>query len=144
MNAIDALKEWAIAEEEYRYLMGKMSEYKDYIGYLRGLSGFQGDGTPKASTPSDPTPKKAERVLSAKEEYDSIIKEIEKRTTTVAKAQMLVESVLIHLDPIYRTIAEMRYKKRCKWQGIAMSIGYEVRSVMRRHDDLLKEIEKRL
>ena len=124
MNNVRAIMwRWGGAPEQVRRYQQQIRAFQDRQNDYRDLSAVSYSGAPKSNAISDPTGKKAVKILELMELYEETIRETTVLLNRTCNLLMKVDRILEDLSPLQRQIAYMRYRDKRTWVFITMKLN---------------------
>lgn len=137
------METWELNEKKKEYLNGyrdaKRREKRilEQIQQLRLDTMFpclQGDGMPRGSSQSD--------LSDYMSRYDALMGELEQeRLIAITEYENMHRAIRKMKDEEEKEILERKYLMRQTWEKIAKELGYDRRTVIRKHGNALKNFE---
>ena len=124
MNNMRAVMwKWGSAPEQVKRYQQQIRAFQDRQNDYRDLSAVSYSGTPKSNAISDPTGRKAIKILELMELYEKTIQETTVLLNRTCDLLMKVDKILEDLSPLQRQIAYMRYRDKRTWVFITMRLN---------------------
>ncbi len=122
-NIRTVMWKWGGAPEQARRYQKQIKDFRDRLDDYRDLSAMTYDGGPKSTAVSDPTGKKAMKILELMELYEKTIEQTTILMNRTLALMLLVDKILEDLPPLQRQIAYLRYRDKRPWVYITMRLS---------------------
>lgn len=114
---------WGDAREQAKRYQSQIKDFENKIEDMRGLSGMSYDGLPHGNAISDPTARKAEKIIQLCELYEQTIKQTYILLNRTLDMMVKVDKLLEECSPIQRQIAYLRYRDKQSWVYVSMKLN---------------------
>lgn len=122
-NIRKAMWNWGDAREQANRYQSQIKDFENRLDDMRGLSGMNYDGMPHGTGISDPTARKAEKILQLCELYEQTITQTYLLLNRTLDMMVKVDRLLEDCSPLQRQIAYLRYRERRPWIYVSMKLN---------------------
>lgn len=123
MNYRKIMWQWGGAPEQVRRYQQQIKAFRDRQDEYRDISAVNYDGGPKSTAISDPTGKKAMKILELMDLYEETIRQTTVLLNKTCRLMTEVDRILEELPPLQRKIAYLRYRDGKTWVYITMRLN---------------------
>ncbi|MBQ8994529.1 MAG: hypothetical protein IJ091_01815 [Oscillospiraceae bacterium] len=131
---------WGDAREQASRYQTQIREFENRLEEMRGLSAMKYDGMPRGTDISDPTARKAEKILQLCTLYEETITQTYILLNRKLDLMVKVDKLLEDCSPLQRSIAYLRYRERRPWVYISMKLNVSEAWARRQDEALCKYI----
>lgn len=122
-NIRKAMWNWGDAREQANRYQSQIKDFENRLDDMRGLSGLNFDGLPRGNSISDPTARKAEKILQLCELYEQTITQTYILLNRTLDMMVKVDRLLEDCSPLQRQIAYLRYRERRPWIYVSIKLN---------------------
>lgn len=122
-NIRKAMWNWGDAREQANRYQSQIKDFENRLDDMRGLSGLNFDGLPHGNSISDPTARKAEKILQLCELYEQTITQTYILLNRTLDMMVKVDRLLEDCSPLQRQIAYLRYRERRPWIYVSIKLN---------------------
>ena len=136
------LYRWATCDQTCHKAVTDIARYREMVKDARDITGVSYDGMPHGTDVTNPTERKALKVLKLEEEYEAHIEYLLAQVTGDLEVKRMVDNVLESFPPIYTQMAVLRYQKGYLWSVVARTIYVSEATVRRMDKQVVEAIER--
>ena len=136
------LYRWATCDQTCHKAVMDIARYREMVKDARDITGVSYDGMPRGTDVTNPTERKALKVLKLEDEYEAHIEYLLAQVTGDLEVKRMVDSVLESFPPIYTQLATLRYQKGYLWSVVARTIYVSEATVRRMDKQIVEAIER--
>lgn len=114
---------WGDARDQASRYQSQIRDFEKRLDEMRGLSAISMDGMPHGTGVSDPTARKAEKVMQLCELYEQTIVQTYMLLNRTLDLMVKVDKLLEECSPLQRSIAYLRYRERRPWVYVSMKLS---------------------
>lgn len=114
---------WGDAPEQASRYQSQIKDFQRRMDDMRGLTGINYDGMPHGNGISDPTARKAEKILRLCELYEETILQTYNILNRTLDMMVKVDKLLEQCSPMQRRIAYLRYRDRRPWVYVSLKLN---------------------
>lgn len=123
MNYRSIMWRWGGAPEQVRRYQQQIKAFRDRQDEYRDISAVNYSGGPRSTAISDPTGKKAIKILALMELYEQTIQQTTVLLNKTCHLMTEVDKLLDDLPPLQKKIAYLRYRDGKTWVYITMRLN---------------------
>lgn len=114
---------WGGAPEQVRRYQQQIKMFRDRQNDFRDISGINYNAGPRSTAISDPTGRKAIKILELLELYEKTIEQTVLLSGKTCELMNEVDRILQEVTPLQRQIAYLRYRDKRPWIYITIKLN---------------------
>ncbi|MBQ2649799.1 MAG: hypothetical protein IJF82_20800 [Achromobacter sp.] len=122
-NIRKVMWQWGDAREQASRYQSQIRDFEKRLDDIRGLSSPSLDGMPHGTGISNPTARKAEKIIQLCDLYEETIIQTYYLLNRTLDIMVKVDGLLEECSPLQRNIAYLRYRERRPWVYISMKLS---------------------
>lgn len=122
-NVRSIMWKWGGAPDQVKRYQQQIRAFRERQDDYRDITAINYNGGPKSTAISDPTGKKAMKILELMDLYEKTIQETTVLLNRTCELLVQVDKLLEDLSPLQRQIAYMRYRDKRTWVYITMRLN---------------------